>query len=46
MGTPLNPFLSQKFRFWSFVAMFLLVFVHGYNVDTRYLSHGRFRRNR
>lgn len=38
MGTPLNPFLSQKFRFWSFVAMFLLVFVHGYNVDTRYLQ--------
>jgi fucose 4-O-acetylase-like acetyltransferase len=38
MGTRLNPFLSQKFRFWSFVSMFLLVFVHGYNVDPRYLQ--------
>ncbi len=38
METRLNPFLSQKFRFWSFVAMFLLVFVHGYNVEPRYLQ--------
>jgi fucose 4-O-acetylase-like acetyltransferase len=38
MGASLNPFLSQKFRFWSFVAMFLLVFVHGYNVEPRYLQ--------
>lgn len=38
MGTDLNPFLSQKFRFWSFVSMFLLVFVHGYNVEPRYLQ--------
>jgi len=38
MGTRLDPFLSQKFRFWSFVAVFLLVFVHGYNVDPRYLQ--------
>jgi len=38
MGTDLNPFLSQKFRFWSFVSMFLLVFVHGYNLEPRYLQ--------
>lgn len=38
MAAPLNPFLSQKFRFWSFVSMFLLVFVHGYNLDMRYLQ--------
>ncbi len=38
MSTDLNPFLSLKFRFWSFVAMFLLVFVHGYNMEPRYLQ--------
>lgn len=34
----LSPFLSQKFKFWSFVAMVLLVFVHGYNLEYRYLQ--------
>jgi len=34
----LSLFSSQKFRFWSFVSMFLLVFVHGYNLDIRYLQ--------
>ena len=34
----LSPFLSQKFRFWAFVSMFLLVFVHGYNLELRYLQ--------
>ena len=29
---------SDKFRFWAFVSMVLLVFVHGYNVDPRYLA--------
>lgn len=38
MGTDLNPFLSQKFRFWSFLSMFLLVFLHGYNLEPRYLQ--------
>lgn len=33
-----SEFNSQKFRFWSFVSMFLLVFVHGYNLDIRYLQ--------
>lgn len=33
-----HPFTSQKFRFWSFVSMFLLVFVHGYNLEIRYLE--------
>lgn len=32
------PFLSQKFRFWSFLSMVLLVFVHGYNLHERYLQ--------
>ena len=34
----LTAFTSQKFRFWSFIAMFLLVFVHGYNLNIRYLQ--------
>jgi len=34
----ISPFLSQKFRFWAFVSMLLLVFVHGYNLDQRYLE--------
>lgn len=38
MSAPVSPFLSQKFRFWSFVSMFLLVFVHGYNLEFRYLQ--------
>jgi len=33
-----SDFNSRKFRFWSFVSMFLLVFVHGYNLDIRYLQ--------
>ncbi|MBL7745297.1 MAG: acyltransferase [Chitinophagaceae bacterium] len=34
----LSAFNSQKFRFWSFVSMFLLVFVHGYNLNISYLQ--------
>lgn len=34
----LSAFNSQKFKFWSFVSMVLLVFVHGYNIDIRYMS--------
>lgn len=34
---PLSDFTSKKFRFWSFLAMFLLVFVHGYNLNVSYL---------
>lgn len=34
----LSDFTSKKFRFWSFVSMFLLVFVHGYNLDIRYMQ--------
>jgi fucose 4-O-acetylase-like acetyltransferase len=33
-----SDFNSRKFRFWSFISMFLLVFVHGYNLDIRYLQ--------
>lgn len=34
----ISAFNSLKFRFWSFVAMFLLVFVHGYNLNINYLQ--------
>lgn len=34
----ISPFLSSKFRFWSFVSMVLLVFVHGYNLNERFLQ--------
>lgn len=34
----LSAFNSQKFRFWSFVSMFLLVFVHAYNLEENYLQ--------
>ena len=34
----LSDFVSRKFRFWSFISMFLLVFVHGYNLDIRYMQ--------
>lgn len=34
----LSSSLSQKFKFWSFVSMVLLVFVHGYNLEIRYLQ--------
>jgi len=38
MQQQLTPFLSQKIRFFSFLAMILLVFVHGYNLNERYLQ--------
>ncbi len=34
----LSQFQSQKFRFWSFISMVLLVFVHGYNLKQGYLQ--------
>ncbi len=34
----ISDFNSLKFRFWSFVAMFLLVFVHGYNLQDNYMQ--------
>jgi membrane-bound acyltransferase YfiQ involved in biofilm formation len=34
----LDPFLSQKLRFWSLVAMLMLVYVHAYNLHSRYLQ--------
>ena len=33
----MNRFISQKFRFYSFVAVAMLVFVHGYNLENTYL---------
>jgi fucose 4-O-acetylase-like acetyltransferase len=38
MATALPPELSKKFRFFSFLSMLLLVFVHGYNLNDRYLQ--------
>lgn len=35
---PLPDHLSRKFRFWSFTSMLLLVVVHGYNLEVRYLQ--------
>ena len=34
----LSAFNSQKFRFWSFISMSLLVYVHGYNLNESYLQ--------
>ena len=34
----LSAFNSLKFRFWSFVSMVLLVFVHAYNLNESYLQ--------
>jgi fucose 4-O-acetylase-like acetyltransferase len=34
----LSAFNSQKFRFWSFISMALLVYVHGYNLNQGYLQ--------
>ncbi len=34
----LSTFTSQKFKFWAFVSMVLLVFVHGYNLKIGYLQ--------
>lgn len=34
----MNRFISQKFRFYSFVCIALLMFVHGYNLEIGYLQ--------
>lgn len=34
----MNRFISQKFRFYSFVCIALLAFVHGYNLENGYLQ--------
>jgi fucose 4-O-acetylase-like acetyltransferase len=34
----MNRFVSQKFRFFSFVCIALLLFVHGYNLNKGYLT--------
>jgi len=34
----MNRFLSQKFRFYSFACISLLLFVHGYNLNSTYLT--------
>jgi fucose 4-O-acetylase-like acetyltransferase len=34
----LDAFLSQKMRFWSFMAMVLLIYVHGFNLHPRQLA--------
>lgn len=37
MQTALSKFLSDKFRYWTFLAITLIVFLHGYNLQQRYL---------
>jgi hypothetical protein len=34
----LDTFLSQKLKFWSLVAMVLLIYVHAFNLHPRYLQ--------
>jgi fucose 4-O-acetylase-like acetyltransferase len=34
----ISQVLSEKFKFWAFVSMILLVVVHGYNLHERYLQ--------
>ena len=34
----MNRFLSQKFRFYTFVSITLLLFVHSYNLQSTYLT--------
>lgn len=34
----ITSFTSRKFTFFSFLSMFLLVYVHGYNLDQTYLQ--------
>ena len=34
----LPRFISAKFKFWAFISMVSLVFVHGYNLHERYLE--------
>ena len=36
--TAVTAAVSAKFRFWSFISMVLLVFVHGYNLHERYMQ--------
>ncbi len=36
----LSPFISQKLKFWALLSMLCLVFVHGYNLNNRYLQPG------
>jgi len=38
MPTRVSDFTSQKFKFFSFLAMALLVYVHGYDLNERYLQ--------
>jgi fucose 4-O-acetylase-like acetyltransferase len=38
MPATINRFLSQKFRFYTFVCIALLLFVHGYNLNETYLQ--------
>ena len=38
ISVQLSDISSRKFRFWSFISMVLLVFVHGYNLNIRFLQ--------
>ncbi|HRH49794.1 MAG TPA: acyltransferase [Panacibacter sp.] len=34
----LSPLTSKKIKFWTFISMTLVVFIHGYNLNQRYLE--------
>jgi fucose 4-O-acetylase-like acetyltransferase len=38
MPAPISRFLSHKFRFYTFICIALLLFVHGYNLNEGYLE--------
>jgi len=38
MPANIPSFISRKFKFWSFASMVMLVFIHGYNLNLRYLQ--------
>src|SRR5664279_250273 len=38
MTAVLDLYTSQKMKFWVFASMIMLLFVHGYNLNERYLQ--------
>ncbi len=38
MPAPIDPVVSQKFKCWFFLSMVMLLFVHSYNLNLRYLQ--------
>jgi fucose 4-O-acetylase-like acetyltransferase len=38
MGVSMDPYISLKFKCWFFLSMIMLLFVHSYNLNLRYLQ--------